>query len=199
MAGLGLVLSLLLLCAAEEVLIEAVSDLPEESEPPITNIEHLFAQQISSAGKGSGCPFARLQRDPESLLEVIYAVPGWTEGGVVQAYRSLKGNYPRLYLVLFYVLVAGVVYRAAKGRGRPAAVPQQLLIAEDKSAKEYEMQVKAEVKRLQAGSAGANKDKIAGQMEKLVQEHAEFRTEIIESHEMLQDFLSSLGSSLSEV
>lgn len=192
MAGLCVALSLLFLCAAEEGWVGALSD---QEEPSRMNIEHLFPQETNSERKGSRCPFAQIQRSPESLLEVISAVPGWTEGGVMQAYRSLKRNYPRLYLVLFYALAAAVVYRAAKGPGRPAAVYQEVRIAEDKSAKDYEVGVKAAVKRLIKGSERGREDQVANQMESLLQEHADFHREIIESHEMLHNFLSSVDIS----
>ena len=193
MAGFRLVLGLLLLCAAEDEGVEAISDSSELSEPSRTSIEeHLFTKPMSANGKSGGCPFSHLHKAPESVLEVLLATPEWVETEVLKVYRSGKQHYPGLYLVLFYTLVAVVIYRAVTGPGRPPSLPQALVVAEDNSPKDFAILVKAEVRKTTEGKGTGLESGVAEQMVQLLQEHAEFRKEIVESHEMLKDFLSSL-------
>jgi hypothetical protein len=154
---------------------------------------------MSTNGQSSGCPFAHLHKAPESLLEELYAIPGQVEAWVLKAYRSGKQDHPGLYLVLFYTLVAVVIFRAVTGPGRPLSIPQALVVTEDKTSKDYAISVKAEVRKATEGKGTGLESEVAEQMVKLVEEHAEFRKEIVESHEMLKDFLSSLTISPSEV
>ena len=179
----GLVLVLLVLGAAEDVSFPAydASDLdicPISTPPPDIPV--------------SSCPFARLHKEPSSYLEVLFTLPLWTEAGLLSHYRAFKTHYPVPYLLLFYLLLALILYKAISGQGRPESIPQRLIVSEERNVKECEGRVKAQIKGKTEEGNGNLKQKVDFEMQEMIAEHHEFSREIVESHSQLIDYISSL-------